>query len=122
MKNILIASLFTLTTAASAAAFAAPDDMGKYHDRHMQRMSSELQLTEEQQQQLRAIHQEQFGKMKALHEEKQEKVNAILTEEQRGKWQELREQRRADMKKHMQDRKERKDRTRGERNPDASSE
>lgn len=118
MKNILIASLFALTTAASAAAMAAPEHMGKYHDKHMQRMSSELQLTEEQQQELRAVHKEQFGKMKALHEEKQEKVNAILTDEQRGKWQEMREQRREKMKEHMQDRKDRK---RGERKADADA-
>lgn len=116
MKPILIAGLLALSTAASASVLAAPEDMSKYHDRHMQRMTSELQLTEEQQQQLRTVHQEQFDKMKALHQEKQEKVEAILTDEQRSKWQELREERREKMKKHMQDRKDRKDGKRGERN------
>ena len=118
MKNILIASLFALTTAASAAVFAVSEDASKHHEKHMQRMFSELQLTEDQQQQLRTVHEQHFGKMKALHEEKQEKVNAILTDEQRAKWQELREQRRENMKKHMHDRKDRK---RGERNADTSN-
>lgn len=119
MKPILIAALLSLSTVASTSLLAAPGDMGKYHDRHLQRMTTELQLTEEQQQQLGDLHKEQLDKMKALHQEKQEKVNAILTEEQRGKWQEMREQRREEMKKHMQERKDRKgDRggKRGERN------
>lgn len=116
MKHILIAGLLALSTAASASVLAAPADMSKYHDKHMQRMTSELQLTEEQQQQLRAVHQEQFDKMKALHQEKQEKVDAILTDEQRSKWQELREQRHEKMKEHMHNRKDRKDGKRDERN------
>lgn len=113
MKQIFIAGLLALSTAASASVLAAPGDMGKYHERHMQRMASELQLTDQQQQQLGAVHQEHFDKMKALHQEKQDKVGAILTDEQRSKWQEMREQRREKMKKHMQDRKDGK---RGERN------
>ena len=92
MKQIFIAGLLALSTAASASVLAAPGDMGKYHERHMQRMASELQLTDQQQ---------------------QDKVGAILTDEQRSKWQEMREQRREKMKKHMQDRKDGK---RGERN------
>lgn len=116
MKAILIASLLALSTAASASALAAPGDTGRYHDRHMQRMTSELQLSDEQQQQVRAVHQQQFDKMKALHEESQQQIDAILTDEQRSKWQELREQRREEMKKHMHDRRERKDGKRGERN------
>lgn len=103
MKHFLIAGLFTLATAVSAAALAEPADKAGYHDRHMQRMASELQLSEQQQEQLREVHKEQFEKMKALHEERQEKIEGILTDEQRAKWQELREQRREDMKKHMRE-------------------
>ena len=103
MKHVLIAGLFTLATAASAAVLAAPGDKGQMYDRHMQRMASELQLTDQQQEQLREVHREQFEKMKALHEEREKKVESILTEEQRGKWQELREQRREGMKRHMRE-------------------
>ena len=120
MKKTLIAGLFALTTATAGAALAAPDaaDRGKHHERHLERMASELQLTTEQQEQLRAVHAEQFEKMKALHEEKKQKVDAILTAEQRTKLQELRDDRREKMKKHMQERQERKGRPhRGERAP-----
>lgn len=115
MKHTLIAGLFALATATTA--LAAPDDMHKYHERHMERLSSELQLTTEQQEQVRAVHKEQFDKMKELHQEKQEKIRAILTDEQRTQWEELREERRDKMKKHMKDRKDK----RGERNADANS-
>ncbi|PRB80605.1 periplasmic heavy metal sensor [Pseudomonas sp. MYb185] len=118
MKKILIAGLFALTTATAGAALAAPDaaEMGKHHQKHLERLASELQLTAEQQEQLRAVHTEQFEKMKALRDEKQQKVDAILTDEQRTKLQELRDNRREKMKKHMQERHERKGRPhRGER-------
>lgn len=120
MKKTLIAGLFALTTATAGAALAAPDaaNTGKHHERHLERMASELQLTTEQQEQLRAVHSEQFEKMKALREEKQQKVDAILTDEQRTKLQQLREERREKMQKHMQERHERKGRPhRGERAP-----
>lgn len=115
MKNVLIASLFALTTAASGAVLAASEDMNKHHNVHIQRISSELQLTEDQQQQLRTVHKEQFDKMQALRKEKHEKINAILTDEQREKWQEIREQRREKMEKRMHERKEHK---RGKHNAD----
>lgn len=108
MKHFLIAGLFTLATAASTAVLAEPADKERFHDRHMQRMASELQLTEQQQEQLREVHKEQFEKMKALHEERREKVEAILTDEQRDKWQELHEKRREDMKKHMREHRDHK--------------
>lgn len=103
MKHVLIAGLLTLATVTSSAVFAAPGEHGQVYDRHMQRMAGELQLTEQQQEQLREVHREQFEKMKALHAEREKKVEAILTDEQRGKWRELREQRREDMKQHMRE-------------------
>ena len=116
MKPTLITAVLVLATAASASVLAAPADMGKYHDRHLQRMTSELQLSEEQQQQLRTVHQEHLDKMKTLHQDKQDQVKAILSDEQHGKWQTLREQRRDKMKQHMQDRKDRSEGRRGMRN------
>lgn len=104
MKHILIAGLFALTTAASASALAAPESPDRHHARHLERLSNTLELTPEQQEELRTVHQEHFEKMKALHAEKQEQVDTILTAEQRNKLQELREQRRNDMKKHQHER------------------
>ena len=110
MKKTLMAGLFALTTAAASVALAMPGmdgDMRKHHDRHMERIATELELTAEQQEQLRTVHEEHFEKMKALHEDKQERVEAILTAEQRQKMQELHEEKREKMKKHMEQRKER---------------
>src|SRR5690554_5423418 len=107
MKPILIAGLFTLTTALATSTLAATEAPGKHHQRHMERMASELQLTEQQQEQLRGIHQQQQREqMRTLREQRQEQVNAVLTEEQRSKLQELREQRREEMRKHMQERRQ----------------
>ena len=120
MKKTLIAGLFALTTAASGVALAMPGmhgDMGKHHERHMERIATELELTAEQQEQLRAVHEEQFEKMKALHEEKKERGDASLTEEQREKMQQMREEKREKMKKHMEQRKERK----GDKRDDSSA-
>ncbi|SDS52151.1 hypothetical protein SAMN05216198_2137 [Halopseudomonas litoralis] len=111
MKKTLIAGLFTFTTAVSCAALAMPGndkDMEKYHEKHLDRIATELELTAEQKEQMRSVHEEQFEKMKALHEEKQEKVDAILTDEQREKMQEMREEKREKMKQHMKDRKDHK--------------
>lgn len=111
MKKTLIAGLFAFTSVVSCAALAMPGhdrDMEKYHDRHMDRMAAELELTAEQKEQMRSVHEEQFEKMKALHEEKKEKVNAILNDEQREKMQQMHEEKREKMKQHMQDRKDRK--------------
>lgn len=106
MKPILIAGLFTLTTALATSTLAATEAPGKHHQRHMERMASELQLTEQQQEQLRGIHQQQREQMRTLREQRQEQVNAVLTEEQRSKLQEMREQRREEMRKHMQERRQ----------------
>ncbi|SES20119.1 hypothetical protein [Halopseudomonas bauzanensis] len=123
MKKTLMAGLFALTTAASCVALAMPGmdgDKGRYHERHMERIATELELTTEQQEQLRAVHEEQFEKMKALHDERKEKVDAILTDEQRQKMQQMREEKREKMKKHMEERKERKSDKRDDTRSDAS--
>lgn len=120
MKKTLIAGLFAFTTAVSCAALAMPGmdrNMSKYHDKHMERMATELELTAEQQEQMRSLHEEHFEKMKALHEEKKEKVNAILNDEQREKMQQMHEEKREQMKQHMQDRKDRH----GDKRDDARS-
>ena len=124
MKKTLIAGLFALTSAVSCAALAMPgndQDMGRHHDRHMDRIATELELTAEQKEQMRSVHEEHFEKMKALHEEKKEQVAAILNDEQREKMQEMREERREKMKQHMQHRQDRKGDKRGDsRSPDAN--
>ncbi len=115
MKKTLIAGLFAFTTAVSGAALAMPGmdkDMGKHHEKHLDRMATELELTAEQKEQLRAVHEEQHEKFKALHDEKKQKINAILTEEQQEKMQELREEKREKMKEHMGKRQERRDENR----------
>src|SRR5690606_19384597 len=105
-KPILIAGLFTLTTALATSTLAATEAPGKHHQRHMERMASELQLTEQQQEQLRDIHQQQREQMRTLREQRQEQVNAVLTEEQRNTPQQLREQRPDELRRHMQQRRQ----------------
>ena len=53
MKHILLACALALTTSLSAAVFAgAHSDHADMHERHMERMTRELGLTAQQQEQI----------------------------------------------------------------------
>ena len=77
MKKLMIVTL----TLFSAAAFAG-SPMEKGADRHVQRMTQELNLNEEQQQEVREIYREKGEEMRELHKETQEEVRDVLNDEQ----------------------------------------
>jgi Spy/CpxP family protein refolding chaperone len=95
MNKILsvLAIVFLLPLAASANPGAGggpgPDD---YHGRKVERLTKELNLTDEQKTQVEALFKEQHEKFKALHEETNTKLKTILTPEQMNKMEAMQKQ------------------------------
>jgi periplasmic protein CpxP/Spy len=81
MKKLMIVTL----TLFSAAAFAG-SPMEKGADRHVQKMTQELNLNEEQQQEVREIYREKGEEMRELHKETQEEIRDVLNDEQRAQY------------------------------------
>jgi len=96
MKKILLATTLILATSLSSVLMAGPDS-GNRHERGLERMTKELALTAEQQEQFRQIHEEQGAKLQSLREEGKNRMDAVLTDEQRVKAESLREERRERM-------------------------
>lgn len=94
-RPVIFAALFTSLLAGAAATSHADDDMSKKHEQHMQQrleeMTKELNLSETQVQQMKALHE----KRKAEREAMRKAMDEILTPEQREKAQKLREERKA---------------------------
>lgn len=100
----------------SGAAFA--DDHDMHHERMHENMGRDLNLTAEQREQMRAIHQEYRDRIRALREEQHARVQAILTPEQREQMEAHRErmhERRVERLEHRQERMERREERRRER-------
>jgi len=103
MENVTMKKLTTLLIAAllgtgAFAVAASPDD---YRDqRHEERvekridhMTEQLNLSAEQQKQIRALYEKHREERKAMRDAKKKDLEAILTKEQREKWQKHREDR-----------------------------
>lgn len=104
MKKTLLATVMVLATGFSGALLA--DSHGKSGDRyekHMQYMTEKLELSSEQQGQLKGLHEKQREQRRALRETHQAEVNAILTQEQQAKMAEMRAEKHENMKKHWEE-------------------
>jgi len=77
-----------------AAVFAGSHFSEQRQEHRLERMTEHLQLTTQQQTEVRRIMDEQQDKRRALHDETRQRIAAVLTGEQRTKAQALREQRR----------------------------
>lgn len=106
MKSVLpiIAALVLIASVPAAAQHRGGDP--EKHEQRIEKMKSELNLSDEQVEQIKAIHQEYRGKreavvskedkeqLRALRDEEREKIHAVLTPEQAAKAKELREEHR----------------------------
>jgi Spy/CpxP family protein refolding chaperone len=66
---------------------------GHYGEHRAERMTEKLQLTEQQQTEMKKIYDEQREQRRALREQSQKRFNDMLTPEQQAKWQQLRDER-----------------------------
>jgi len=81
MKKLMIITL----TLFSTLAVAGPP-MEKGADRHVERITQDLNLTREQQQEVRDIYREKGEEMRELHKETQEEIRDVLNDEQRAQY------------------------------------
>jgi protein CpxP len=98
MNKILLtlAIVFIFPLTASANPGGGPGygpGQEEYHGRKVERLTKELNLTDEQKGKVEALFKEQHEKFKALHEETNTKMKAILTPEQMTKMEEMKKQR-----------------------------
>ncbi len=77
MKKLMIIALTLFSTVAFAGS-----PMEKGADRHMGKMAKELNLTQEQQQEVREIYREKGEEMRELHQETQKEIRDVLNDEQ----------------------------------------
>lgn len=99
MKKILIATAFAVATAMSAPSMAGAGMDREHGERHMQRLTEELNLTPEQQEQMRTIHKEQMEKHKELKEQGKQRMSEVLDDEQEQKLEQMHKERHEKMKK-----------------------
>lgn len=95
MKKIILSTAIVIATGFSGALMAG--DHGKsfdHKDKFMVYIAEELELTSEQQDQLKAVHQEHGEKYGLMRQQHQADVNAILTEKQQAKMAELHDKKR----------------------------
>ncbi|MEB4591584.1 hypothetical protein VSS37_11380 [Candidatus Thiothrix sp. Deng01] len=94
MKPFLKMALLAGVLISSGAAIAASQgDVPPGQGRQMERMQTELGLTEAQVSQITAIETAQRDKMQALHEGFQAQIKALLTAEQAAKFEQLQQRR-----------------------------
>jgi len=105
MLHILPLSLMLATTSVIAAQHGSYDkaDSAKYSENRVERMDkhAELNLTDAQKAQLKAIMDETKQRHAEIHKQSDEKINAVLTAEQRTKYATHREQMKEKMKAHV---------------------
>jgi protein CpxP len=95
MKKTLLTLAIVLTFPLTVAAFSGGHGPGsEEHQKHrIERLTKELNLTDEQKTKVEAIFKEQQEKFKALHEETHTKLGTVLSPEQVSKLDELKKQR-----------------------------
>ena len=82
-QSVLIAgSIALMATAASAAAWGGHGKGCEQPDSHVARMTERLDLTDDQQAQIRAIHDEQRQQQDSQRQAVRERIDAVLTPEQ----------------------------------------
>jgi Spy/CpxP family protein refolding chaperone len=88
--KIVSTLLLTATIGFTSAHLCAEKPPGNRKQQHFERLSSELQLTADQEVQVRKLMEEQHAAMMALRKQTHDKMAAILTAEQLAHFDELR--------------------------------
>lgn len=95
MKKILLTLALALVLPITAMAFGGGDQgPGWRHGPRMERLTKELNLTDEQKTKMEAIFKEQHEKVQAIREESKTKLQTVLSPEQITKMDELKKQHR----------------------------
>ncbi len=100
-KTIALSFALLLPSIGFAATTDNPEQ--NRHGQQLELLTKELNLSVEQQEQLKTIFHEEHIKFKALREEKENRIRDVLSEEQKSKYDELRKQRREKWIKKIHD-------------------
>lgn len=92
-----------LATGISISSAYANEGHHGHHERMMEHMNKELNLTDEQRARVEAVFKEQHAKYQALHEETKTKLDAILNDEQKAKMEEMKAERKARWEKKREE-------------------
>ena len=93
MKKTLIA--LTLAAVLPAAVLASGSERGeRHHGPDIERLSEQLELSDEQRSRMRALFEEQATKRRAMRDEMRSRMAEVLTPEQQSKMKEMHEDRR----------------------------
>lgn len=82
------------------------EQMEKWNEKRVERLTEKLSLTPEQQKSLKAVFDEQAAKHGKTMKETDEKINALLTPEQKTKFEKMKSERKEKMKERREHRKE----------------
>lgn len=94
MNKTLIGLALALSIPLTALAEAGQKSQEcRWHGPRMERLTKELNLTDQQKAQVETIFKEQKEKYKAIHEETRTRLKSVLTEEQMTKMDEMRQRR-----------------------------
>lgn len=107
MKKFTVAILALALAGAGTAAFACGGpggpDMAKKHEKMLDRLDDKLDLSDAQEQQVKAVFESAHQKHQAVHDETRKALAGILTQEQLQKFDQMRDER------HDKKRRDRKD-------------
>ncbi|TNF98888.1 MAG: periplasmic heavy metal sensor [Gammaproteobacteria bacterium] len=94
MKKLLTAALLTVLAAGTFTAVAVPPNFDRVEGR-LDAMTRTLDLTEEQQKQVKAILEERLQQRQAVRGAMHEKIKSVLNDEQKVKLDNIRAEREA---------------------------
>ncbi len=91
--SMTLTTVFAALLALSSFSFAEGDCQGKRADKHMDRLTEKLELSDEQASAVSTIFENQRSAMQTLKDETQQQLSDILTEEQLEKFNNMRHRR-----------------------------
>jgi len=114
MNIKFISMVIALALPLSAVAYpGGKGDHEQYRAKKIERLNSELGLSEDQKVKIDALFKEQGEKHRALHQETQSQLQTILTPEQNTKLEEMKQRRQEKWREKYQQRKQEKSESSG---------
>lgn len=105
MKKLITAATVIVLGSIALTGFASPYERGdRYNSRaehRLERMTEHLKLSDEQQQQIKALIDQQIEARKAAKQQMKNKIRAVLTDEQKATFDEMQAARKDKREKRM---------------------
>lgn len=106
MKKLMLALLIAAPLVGAPLLASAQPDHDRFQEHALERMQSNLNLSEQQKTEIDKIFSEHREKMQTLRSQTHERVNSVLNEEQRAKMATMHEQRKEKWQERKKEMKE----------------